>query len=818
MMRQFLDNSSHRKQKRKYRSLRSVSAVVLMLAVTAGLFGGCGGGRPAASTDETGVSSVDETGTKKDGQTGETGIGEENLDNEPTAMGRYVETVADLPESASRSYSITALSDGRLLILDEGAGQLVSSDGENWEAVPIPGIDNMKKFTEENYIFSMDAAPDGTVAVLSVKNGEYEEAGTFDPSLHVARPDGTVKTFDTLPVGPDDNYIYHIFYSQDGELFGTVTGGGTIYRVDVESGTLSKELTMEWRPDLVKCQGDYMFFLTSRDGISIYDRKEEKWVEDSVLAGFMEENYKYEYYTNDSYSVYMLPGEDGVMYLACKGGLYRHAIGGSVMEQIIDGALSSFSNPSMNMIGVTAYGENEFAVLFSGGKAALYKYDPDVPTVPENMVSVYSLEEQDAVRQAIAQFQTENPDTFVRYEVGVSGTDAKAAEDAIKKLNAELMTGKGPDVIILDGLPVQSYEEKGILKDLKPHIDSLSGDAVILPNIVEAFNHGGSVYMMPVYFQIPMVIGRQDDLAGITDLTSLVDTVEKIKAEKPEAEISRFFSEEATVRRLLPVAATAFIGESGSIDSAALSEYLSAMKQISTTALEGIPEYVEESYGWQKDYYKEEKYAYEHFNDVGLDYDDFMMQGMELNFGMLKNVYSYQSGLSLKYCEGFEDVDMKFFDGMSEGAFEPSVLVGLSSVSAHQEDAEKFFDMIMGTQVQSLLYDGFMVNQTALKEQLSNQWKIFKNGGTDKEYGEPSSSVGGSYADGREFHMDIYMPTQEEFQKLYTLCSLVKTPYVVDTVVENAVIEIGAQYLQGQMSLDEAVQKIKSRVELYMAE
>ena len=201
-----------------------------------------------------------------------------------------------------------------------------------------------------------------------------------------------------------------------------------------------------------------------------------------------------------------------------------------------------------------------------------------------------------------------------------------------------------------------------------------------------------------------------------------------------------------------------------------------------------------------------------------MDYDDFMMHGMELNFGMLKNVYSYQSGLSLKYCEGFEDVDMKFFDGMSEGAFEPSVLVGLSSVSAHQEDAEKFFDMIMGTQVQSLLYDGFMVNQTALKEQLSNQWKIFKNGGTDKEYGEPSSSVGGSYADGREFHMDIYMPTQEEFQKLYTLCSLVKTPYVVDTVVENAVIEIGAQYLQGQMSLDEAVQKIKSRVELYMAE
>lgn len=805
-------------RRKQYINVKRLLALCLTVIMMVGTFAGCGGGS-AASTDESGASAEDGTGTKEDAQSGEVQTGGETTDNEPTAMGRYVETAVDISENTSRSYNITVLTDGRLVILDETAGQLISSDGgASWEAVPIPGIDSMKTFTENNYIFSMAAAPDGTVAVLSSDNAAYDQKGEFDPWLHVAKPDGTMQKIDSLPIAADDSYAYGIYYSPEGELFATVVGSGTIYRVDVESGTLTKAVSMEWRPDLVQIQGDYMFFLTSREGITIYDRKKEEWVEDSVLAEFMEENYKNEYYANDSYSVYMTPGEDGVLYIVGKGGIYRHVIGGSVMEQIIDGALTSFSNPSMNMLGVAAYGENEFAALFSGGTVALYKYDASVPTVPENMISVYSLEEQDAVRQAIAQFQTENPDTFVRYEVGVSGMDAKATEDAIKKLNTELMAGKGPDVIIMDGLPVKSYEEKGILKDLKPHIDSLSRDAVLLPNIVEAFNRGGSVYMMPVYFQMPMVIGRQDDLAGITDLSSLVDTVKKIKAEKPEAEICRFFFEEATVRWLLPVAATAFIEESGGIDSAALSEYLSAMNQISTTALEGIPDDVRESYGWQKDYYKEEKYMYEHFNRVGLDYDDFLVQGMELNVGMLKGVYDYQSGLSLKYCEGFEDVDMKFFDGMSEGSFEPSVLVGLSASSSHQEEAEQFFDIIMGTQVQSLLYDGFMVNQTALQEQLSNQWTIFKNGGTDKEYGEPSSSVGGSYADGREFHMDIYMPTQEEFQKLYTLCSQVKTPYVADTVVENAVIEIGAQYLKGQMSLDEAVQKIKTRGELYMAE
>ncbi|MDE6600693.1 MAG: extracellular solute-binding protein [Lachnospiraceae bacterium] len=797
--------------------MKRLLAVCLILAIMAGTLAGCGKSEP-------GDSSGAQDSTIKEGGTPGISGGETQSDggasgSEPTAMGRYVETAVDLSENTSRSYKITTLSDGRLLILDDGAGQLISSDsGMTWEEVPIPGIDNMKTFSKENYIFSMAAAPDGTVAVLSTENGEYDRTGTFDPSLYVAAPDGTVKTIDSLPVQSEDSFAYDIFYSPEGELFTTVVGTGTVYRVDVENGTLTKEVSLEWKPDLIKFQGDDMFFLTSREGITIYDRKEEKWVEDNILADFMEENYKDEYYANDSFSVYMTPGEDGVLYIAGKGGMYRHVIGGSVMEQIIDGALTSFSNPSMNMLGITAYGENEFAVLFSGGKVVLYKYDPDVPTVPENMISVYSLKEQDAVRQAIAQFQAETPDTFVRYEVGISGTDAKAAEDAIKKLNTELMAGKGPDVIIMDGLPVKSYEEKGILKDLKPHIDSLSGDAVLLPNIVEAFNHGGGVYTVPVYFQIPMLAGRQSDLESIRDYASLADAAERIRAEKPDAEIGRFFSEEATVRWFLPVAATAFVEESGGINEESLREYLSLTDRIYKTAQEGLTDTVKESYGYQKDNYKAEGWAYENFNSISQQADDFMVENMALGMGMLKNVYGYQEMLSLKYCDGYSDVGVKVFDGMSDRVFEPSVLVGLNASSGHQEEAERFFDIIMGTQVQSLIYDGFMVNQTALKEQLSPKWKIFQNGGMNVDYGEVSSSVGGSYGDGREFHLDIHMPTKEEFQELYDICSGVKTPYVVDTVVENAVIEIGAQYLQGFLSENEAVQKIKAKVELYMAE
>ena len=62
------------------------------------------------------------------------------------------------------------------------------------------------------------------------------------------------------------------------------------------------------------------------------------------------------------------------------------------------------------------------------------------------------------------------------------------------------------------------------------------------------------------------------------------------------------------------------------------------------------------------------------------------------------------------------------------------------------------------------------------------------------------------------------MPTKEEYQALYDIFCELDTPYIVRPVLEEAVVEFGTQYLDGYLSLDVAVQKIKSKVDLYMAE
>lgn len=807
----------HKNWKRKSRML----AVWLVLSMMISLLGGCGSGSPTASEEGQNTVTGEETsglaGEGENGQKDTDGAGEENK-----PMGRYVENSVDISQYTTLSCGITQLSDGSFVILDKSAGKLVSTDGgETWQAEEIPGILDLAAFNEDNYIFTMKTDTDGTTAVLF--SPSLGEDGEFHTGLILTKPDGSSQTIAELTAA-EEGYVRDIWFGPDGRLFAEIIGGSALYEVDCESGEMHKYLALHANPDLLQFQGDYMILLTYQDGITFYDMNKETWVDDDVLADFMRQNCLDHYYATDTFTVYMAPGEEGIIYVACdggNGGVYRHVIGGSAMEQIIDGALSSFGNPSMSIVSMVPLDNNEFMVLFSGGKLVRYTYDPNVPTVPDDLVTVYSLQEEDKVRQAIAQYQAQNPQAFVRYEVGLSGSDAASREDAIKKLNTELMSGAGPDILILDGLPVDSYIEKGVLLDLNDHISQMSGEQELLPNIVESFRKDGKIYSMPVTFTIPAVFGRKEDLAQIHDMASLTETVERLRRENPGQEIIGMFAEEAAVKWLMPVSGPAFVDEAGNLDGQVISDYLENMNRIYAASQEGLSEAMVKSYADRREMYHTagiDDYYTEAYNSIGNATMELGMGDSVFAAGNLNSTYIFWELVSLNRIEGLTDMQVAPLDGHCSHVFVPDVMTGINASSAHMEEAAAFFDMLMGKEVQELFWDGFVVNRAALQSQLSPGWVLLANGGMNVDYGEVSSTIGSSMEDGREYTMSIYMPTKEEFQELYdTFCEL-DTPYIKVPVVEDAIVEFGGQYLEGYLSLEEAVEKIKGKVDIYMAE
>lgn len=802
----------HKNKKKK------IWAMLLALGLTVSMLSGCGGG--GRSADGSGTGSVTES-TEGGGQAGEAS-GNESPEpaaspegqGENTAMGRYVETVTDLSEFCNMIAGVTRFSDGSLQVTDLSGTKMTLADGASeWEPDKISWFKDLNS----RYVISISYGEDGTAGIIyKPEKAESDSADSFyaDATGLVVKPDGTQIPVDSAGLGaewePSDIWI-----TDTGRAFiGMISG--VIYEVG-EDGSVSEFLTVDRRPEQVQFQGNLMIMDAERyDGLLLYDMEKEEYVEDEVLHDFVQENYKDRSYSSaDCFEVMFFPGEEGELYIAGEKGLHRHVIGGSVMEQVIDGALSCFGNPSYthSMVEMTALPDNEFLAVFYGGKAVRFAYNPDIPTVPNEKLKVYSLKENDTIRQGVSIYQNSNPEVYVEYETGMGDGDSVTREDALKKLNTRIMAGEGPDVIVLDDMPVDSYIEKNLLLDLNECLGSLLPEDALFENIVDAFKVDGKVYTVPCEIQLPVMAGKEKYISMAKDLEGIADMMEQLRKDNPEKALLRICSEKGIMRFFAMTSVPAWKTASGELDTEAVKEFLKQTKRIYDAQMEGLPaKYVED--------YMNSNVNYSSYYGGSREDSDYFRTTNEMDYlaGESQIVFGYtfyHSGIcevfSIKKVEGFEDDAVSLMSGMSEKVFIPKTLVGINAGSSNPEGAKEMVRTLLGNESQSNLYYGFSVNKAAFPKMydINEEW-ISEDG--------VFGSIGTSSPDGTSFGMEIYILSEEQKKQVQEWMETVSTPYFTESVLESAVYEIGTQYFRGAVSLDEAVKEIEKSVTIYMSE
>lgn len=121
---------------------------------------------------------------------------------------------------------------------------------------------------------------------------------------------------------------------------------------------------------------------------------------------------------------------------------------------------------------------------------------------PENELTVFSLGESGTVRRAVIEFQKENPAMTVRYQIGDQSPLPR--EETLRALRNELEKGRGPDVLILDGMDAAVYEGR--------LADPGTPDPQCFPNIVEAGRRDGKQYAIPMRFLPPLSVEVLGDI------------------------------------------------------------------------------------------------------------------------------------------------------------------------------------------------------------------------------------------------------------------------------------------------------------------
>lgn len=788
---------------KKLTRLLSVSTAVCVAIAGAGSLTGCGGSAGS--------------GQKNDGSAGDNA--KDTADSGTAkAMGRYLEVELAVPEDCMEIASLQIMEDGSMEMIARNSDYELAlykspDQGQTWDA----GETLTSLFGLEGVSFYKAAlGKDGSIlGGVFIEPENDNDSGSMD---YYYRPAGGEGKKLELGNTVDGAFSWDMAVGTNGNLFLEIMGNG-ILEISPADGSVVHEYEKGNHTDYMGVTSEYLIVIADGN-VHYYDIASGKPADggDALTEQLKKTPSNLEFGNSSGTELMFMDGdEEDTLFYVDSTGLYRYAFGGNVIEQVIDGSLNSLSssNKAFNCMALDKDGKIYIGVInydssTMEGKLFSYTYSADTPTVPDTELTIYSLEENSSIRQAVAMFQKKYPDVYLNLETGMSGDDGVTRTDALKTLNTEIMAGKGPDILLMDGISSETYIQQGMLEDLR----GVLKDAGILSNIQEAYTgEDGSIYEMPVKFGIPMIEGTKDDVEAVTDLTSLADVAEKHKDEYgPSDETFYKFPfvysmyPEPLLEQFADDNSAAWMKADGTLDEGKVKEFLEQMGRIYQAGKDGADQI---------------KAAYPEA------FDDSQVPEYTRSYGIAGENVSTLSGTSLfavggvfspfdfasvvSFSDMIENQEYKLWNGQESDCYIPVNRIGVSSKSSEKETAMEFVKYLFSEEGQLLSKsDGLPVVEKVY------DGKDYWNQG---EEGKVLASGGSSNSvTGQELNYEIKVPSADKVEELKQLGKTLTTPILDNAIIISAVCDSGVRYLNGEIGLEEAANAVIQQVNLYLAE
>ena len=709
------------------------------------------------------------------------------------AKGRYVETEIALPMDGSPQDMVT-LSDGRLRVglnTTEGEPHVFTREGDTWqEDVQFP-----QSLPDLGKLDMLRLSPDGSVFLSLVKGlGD----GTYEYHQVLLSPSGELRE---LPVDyPEAN-------EKDGFLLGGAdfTDSGKLMalfsfddlrEVDLDTGALSENLNeLGILASMgVVCAGEDTYLLSSDLCARLREGQQEKLTD--VLGEQLTASAKTEEGSRGKNVLWQ--NSQGYLFFTTGEGLYSFVPGGSVTEELVSANKSSFGDPSFLPRALTGTEDGSFYVLgMLGGEAVLcqYDFDANAPLQATQVLKLYSLYDDEDLRQIISRYQKSHPETDIHLEIGLSGEDGVTEADALRTLNTEILAGSGPDILRLDGMSLDSYLEKDLFLDLSDLLE----ETRTLENITKCYETKGKVSVLPVAFAIPAIYGPKDLVDSIHDLDSFVEAATQALARS---------GADSLMNGMIPVLVTDIIYDScsaawktadGTLDPSALEAFLAASK-----ALYDLDAPLRERYAdilGQMD--GDLGITPGEFTAIGGSWD-ILMNGEAMSVGTLESmdVWSY----ALAGDQQLEGYTLAPLTLQASGVFLPRQIYGVLNTTEIADTAKDFIRFLLGEEVQKRnLNYGFPVNQ-AVFEALIQEDKT-----TDVSFAT-------STEDGQMLSLTARYPSAQERKELAQWVRDLTTPALTDRTIRTLITAQAADCMNGTCTAKEAADRALQSLNLYLSE
>ena len=520
-----------------------------------------------------------------------------------------------------------------------------------------------------------------------------------------------------------------------------------------EDGRLLANFLSGWYESL--CVEGNQVYITDQTGMSVqhYDAEQQEF--STMIEG------------NFDTSVRIAIQNDNI-YACTMKGIYCAPKTGGRFQKILDSGTYHFAKESGVLLKLFVIGD-AFYILYGEDEGVIKKYFPknlEETEIITNSLKIYSLESNDVIIDMISEFQDKYPDTEIIYETGEGAAGSVTTYDSIRALNVRILAGDGPDILVLDGLPVESYCDKGILKDMTMDIRDLKEK--LLPNILMNYVVEDKMYMLPARFSIPMFLTSGQDAEVYSSLRAFVEYSEEKGGILPKNYLYSDFLEILYYNYTPEI-----VLEDGRVDKEKTAEFLGLVKRLCEA---------EQAVGEAKwpATYLEGRSSVIPFSKGDADFAFVNMTG-GYALGLYPNAVLLRNGELV----------------CNNGMFFPNTLLGINQLSENREMASAFIRFAFSYETQKRHVGDYPIHTRVLDElaQMDNSNLI--SGDSDLIL---------RYAD------------QKQNEQMIQIVKQVHTPFTVDKAIWEIIEKESMAYLKEEKSLDNSVDAIASRIQLYLYE
>ena len=709
------------------------------------------------------------------------------------AMGRYVEQSISLPE-CQYAEDLVMLDDGRLrvalrrtdgsvMVCTSGADRTTWAD--TWE---VPGA-----ISSTGDVAQIALSPDGKMFCYTMQAGDTE--GEYAFHLWAVEKNGV---YQEIPItAPDVDYtigylIPYCDFTNSGKLIAQFQTSG-VYQVDLETGAVGENLN-EVEPMVFKmgCGGENTYIM-GWDTVSANIDGETAALDNAMgqqIVDALRDN------EGNTPKIAFWENSEGYLFFITQMGLYSFVPGGSVVEELIDGSRTTLGDTRFLPVAMTGAEDDTFYVLGNRGETGAmllhYTYDTEIPTVSDTQLTIYSLYESEDLPQMISQYQVAHPEVMVELEIGMTGEDGITVSDAIRTLNTEILAGKGPDLICLDGFNLNTYQEKGLLADVS---EILSQSEPTLTQVTRCFEQDGKIYAVPTGFILPAMYGPSHIVSQIHDWDSLVAAVGQAKAERPDSfGVLAAFQPVTTADRFYDSYSSAWINPDGTVNEEKLTEFYANMQRVYDLDAE-----LQEV--WADRIYEEPSfYPGEYTGFLG----SLSMGNYCIGFGTLNGMRVWADSLAAdQYLDDYQTARLELG---GSGVFVPKGIMGILTTSEHPQAAAAFLQFMLSQEVQSkdLTYC-FPVNQAVFDQETTEERIV-------------DSYMSFTDADGNKIGVQAQYPDAQDRENLRTWVDNLTTPASTDFIIRSTVLDQMTACLLKEITPEDAAQNAMKTINLYLAE